>query len=150
VIRYALTCDKGDGFESWFKNSESYDRQAAAGLLACPLCGSTRIEKAIMAPQLARGGHKPPAAATEGEARPAALVSEQETMLRAKLRELRDYLTQNSDYVGRKFAEEARKIHLGEAEKRSIHGEASAEEAKALWEDGISFHPLPALPEERN
>ncbi|HVY58261.1 MAG TPA: DUF1178 family protein [Xanthobacteraceae bacterium] len=156
MIRYALACEQGHTFESWFANSAAYDEQAARGLVTCPACGTTKVEKAIMAPRLARSAEKTavttvpePAPETEPKA-PVAMISPQEREFRAKLKALRDHLVQNSDYVGPRFAEEARKMHYGEIEHRSIYGEASADEAKALCEEGIEFHPLPVLPDERN
>jgi hypothetical protein len=152
VIRYALTCDKRHGFESWFKSSTAYDEQVARGLLVCPVCGSTKVEKAMMAPTVARRERPSPAAPTPaGEDKaPVALISERERELRGKLKELRDQLIKNADYVGPQFAAEARKMHYGEIEHRSIYGEASPEEAASLLDDGIEFHPLPYLPNERN
>ena len=161
MIRYALVCDHGHDFESWFADSAAYEKQAKRKLIACPLCGSAKVEKAIMAPRLAgaRKGAAPiempveappevPAAAPEKA--PVAMISPQERALRAKLKELRDHLTQNADNVGAKFPEEARKMHYGEIEHRSIYGEATPDDAKALAEEGIEFHPLPILPDERN
>jgi len=152
VIRYALTCDKRHGFESWFKSSTAYDEQVARGLLVCPACGSTKVEKALMAPTVARREPRSPAPRTPAgeEKSPVALISERERELRSKLKELRDELIKNADYVGPQFAEEARKMHYGEIEHRSIYGEASPEEAASLLDDGIEFHPLPYLPNERN
>ena len=158
MIRYALACDKGHAFESWFQNSAAYDKQAKRGLVSCPLCGSAKVEKAIMAPRLTRTGKSGPVAAPVEEtvaaapepATPVAMISPQEREFRAKLKELRDHLTSNADNVGKKFPEEARKMHYGESEHRSIYGEASPQDAKALHEEGIEFHPLPVLPEERN
>jgi hypothetical protein len=154
MIRYALACENRHVFESWFQNSAAYDKQAKRGLVICPTCGSVKVEKAIMAPALGRRGRKDTsteaAAPVTQEKTPVAMVSPEERQMRAKLRELRDHLTKNSDYVGPKFPEEARKMHYGEIEHRSIYGEASAEEAKTLHEEGIEFHPLPVLPDERN
>ena len=149
MIRYALKCDKGHAFESWFKNSSAYDRQRARGLINCPTCGSTAIEKTIMAPALAgqadRGERsKPPTEA------PVAMLGERELALRAKLKELRDYVVANADYVGPKFPEQARSMHYGEIDHRSIYGEASTEEAEALVEEGIEVHRLPRIPDEHN
>ncbi|MGA2567562.1 MAG: DUF1178 family protein [Pseudolabrys sp.] len=159
MIRYALVCEKGHDFESWFQDSAAYDKQAKRGLVNCPHCGSAKIEKAIMAPRLAgakkrtapveTSAEAPAAAAAPGKA-PVAMLSPQEQEFRAKLKELREHLTKNADHVGPKFPEEARKMHYGETEHRSIYGEASPEEAKALAEEGIEFHPLPILPDERN
>jgi hypothetical protein len=155
MIRYALTCDKGHDFESWFQNSATYDKQAKRGLVTCPHCGSAKVEKAIMAPRLAGSRKREmtaelPAAAPVPEKAPVAMISPQEKELRSKLKELREHLTKNADHVGPKFPEEARKMHYGETKHRSIYGEASPEEAKALAEEGIEFHPLPILPDERN
>jgi hypothetical protein len=161
VIRYALACNKGHEFESWFQSSEAYDKQAKRGLVACPLCGSAKVEKALMAPRLKRTdktspraepAHAEPAAAPAAapEKTPVAIMSDRERELRRKLKELREHLTKSADYVGPKFPEEARKMHYGEIEHRSIYGEASPQDAKELHEEGIEFHPLPVLPDERN
>jgi hypothetical protein len=149
VIRYALCCEAGHTFESWFNNSTAFDRQAARGLVTCPLCGSAKVEKAIMAPSLT-GGREVPAPAAEPEKTPVAIVSKEEVELRKKLKELRDHIVKSADYVGEKFPEEARRMHYGEIEHRSIYGEASPEAAKSLVDEGIEFHPLPRLPDERN
>jgi len=159
MIRYALVCAKGHSFESWFPNSAAYDKQAKRGLVACPTCGNTKVDKAIMAPTLSgtkkRGARPAAPVALEAPApaasdTPVAMMSPQEHELRQKLKELREHLTKNSDYVGKKFPEEARKMHYGEADPRSIYGEASLKDAKELSEEGIEFHPLPVLPDERN
>jgi hypothetical protein len=161
VIQYALACDKGHTFESWFQNSAAYDKQAKRKLIECPMCGSAKVEKAIMAPRLARRDKSTAIAVREEAASahagaatpdtsPVAMISPQEHEFRKKLKELRDHLTANADNVGKKFPEEARKMHYGETEHRSIYGEASAEDAKELHDEGIAFHPLPVLPDERN
>ncbi len=165
MIRYSLACERGHAFESWFASSSAYDKQAKRGLVACPTCGSTKVEKAIMAPRLVRGDRAidvpapvPAPAAAPASAAPAAppstepvaIISPQERELRSKLKELRDHLVKHSENVGRKFPAEARKMHYGEIEHRSIYGEASPQEAKELHEEGIEFHPLPILPDERN
>lgn len=159
MIRYTLVCERQHDFESWFANSVAYDKQAKRGLIACPICGSSKVEKAIMAPRLARSDKRidvPPAPAAApvptaaDTPAPVAMVSPQERELRKKLKELRDHLTRDADYVGPKFPEEARKMHYGETEHRSIYGEASPEEATKLHEEGVEFHPLPVLPDERN
>ena len=170
MIRYTLHCAKGHDFESWFANSGAFDKQNKRGLVTCPVCGSAKVEKAIMAPRLGRadavaaeppqlpappaplppnaaGGPVPPVAA--GKA-PVAMMSTQERELRQKLKELRDHVTKHANYVGAQFPEEARKMHYGEIEHRSIYGEASPEDAKELHEEGIEFHPLPILPDEFN
>ena len=170
MIRYALNCSDGHVFESWVQNSAAFDKQKKRGLVTCPICGSAKVEKAIMAPKLARTDvERPPAptppppsnpqAATPVMApmppvpagkSPVAIMSRQERELRQKLKELRDHVTKNANYVGGRFPEEARKMHYGEIEHRSIYGEASPEEAKALHEEGIEFHPLPILPDDQN
>jgi hypothetical protein len=155
MIRYALICDRKHEFESWFASSAAYDKQAARGLVTCAHCGSTKVEKAIMAPRIA-GARKgkaraaPEAAAVPEPTSPVAMISPQEHEFRAKLKEMRDHLTKNADNVGKKFPEEARKMHYGESEHRSIYGEASADDAKELHEEGIQFLPLPVLPDDRN
>jgi hypothetical protein len=162
MIRYALVCEQGHAFESWFADSAAYDRQAKRSLVTCPHCGSAKVDKAIMAPRLSTSKkRKAPVEAPAAEApapmpaapetpAPVAMVSPQEREFRAKLKELRDHLVKNADHVGPKFPEEARKMHYGEIEHRSIYGEATPDEAKALAEEGIDVHPLPVLPEERN
>jgi len=162
VIRYSLSCDKGHGFESWFKSSSAYDKQAARSLIGCPVCGSTKIAKAIMAPGVARSAEREAPASAPVQATtqvpapkpepraPVAMISEKERELRAKLRELRDHVVKNADYVGQKFPDEARKMHYGDIEHRSIYGEASPADAAEMIEEGIELHPLPVLPEDRN
>jgi hypothetical protein len=162
MIRYALTCDKGHAFESWFQNSAAFDTQVKRGLVTCPACDSNKIEKTIMAPRISGAKKRgdaptplpstdPPAPATTPDVpAPVAMMSPQEREFRKKLKELREHLTKNADYVGQKFPEEARKMHYGETEHRSIYGEASPDQAKELHEEGIEFHPLPVLPDERN
>src|SRR5262249_7673132 len=152
VIRYTLVCGASHTFESWFANSAAYDKQAKRDLIACPLCGSTKVEKAIMAPSLGRNrktafavepcqmpaSEAPaPDSAPASDRSPVAMISQQERELRGKLKELRDHLVKNADYVGQKFPEEARRMHYGEIEHRSIYGEASPDDAKELHEEGI-------------
>jgi hypothetical protein len=157
MIRYVLLCEHRHSFETWFADSAAYEKQAKRKLVTCPNCGSSKVEKAIMAPNLGGSGKRrkksaeaqlveTPAAATA----PVAMLSPQERELRQKLREIRDHLTHNAENVGRKFPEEARKMHYGEIEHRSIYGEASPKDAKDLADEGIEFHPLPILPDEQN
>jgi hypothetical protein len=162
MIRYTLACDKGHTFESWFASSAAYDKQVKRSLVTCPVCNSAKVEKAIMAPRLSgtkkHGDAAIPApvpepslpATTPATPAPVAMMSPQEHELRKKLKEIREHLTKNADYVGQKFPEEARKMHYGEIEHRSIYGEASPDQAKELHDEGIEFHPLPVLPDERN
>jgi len=161
MIRYSLICERKHEFESWFQNSAAFDKQAKRGLVACPACGSTKVEKALMAPRIGRSQPRdieaspPPVPAPLPETpspapSPVAMMSPQERELRTKLKELREHLTANAENVGRRFPDEARKMHYGEIDHRSIYGEASAQEAKDLYEEGIEFHPLPILPDDRN
>jgi hypothetical protein len=169
MIRYSLVCDHRHEFEIWFKNSADYDSQRKRKLVACPECGSAKVEKALMAPALGRSARKgirapgpeapepdvpdaprPDASAPADNKTPVAMMGPQERELRAKLKELRDHLVKNAENVGGKFPEQARKMHYGEIEHRSIYGEASPKEAKELAEEGVEFHPLPILPDERN
>jgi hypothetical protein len=153
MIKYTLVCEQRHEFESWFASSAAYDKQEKRGLVSCPECGSGKVEKAIMAPRLAgtRKGKNRAVAETPAPApAPVAMLSPQEQELRSKLKELREHITKNADYVGQKFPEEARKMHYGEIEHRSIYGEASIEAAKELSEEGIELHPLPMLPDDKN
>lgn len=146
MIRYSLQCDHRHEFEAWFKSSEDFDRQAARNLVTCPLCGSTNVSKAIMAPNISVGRSK------EGEVKLAneAAMAEKRREFLALMRRLRAEVEKNAEYVGPRFAEEARKMHYDEVEKRGIYGEATLEEARELQEEGIEFFPLPRLPEDHN
>jgi hypothetical protein len=153
MIRYQLRCNKGHQFDSWFRNSETYDRQEKRGLLACPECGSAKVSKAIMAPRIAKKGaaRAEPSPQPEAQSAPAAtptaaVKGPMPTEVRAMLLELRRQVEKNCDYVGGQFAEEARKIHYGESEKRGIYGETSDTEAEALKDEGIEFGKLPWVP----
>jgi len=162
MIKYALVCERKHTFDVWFSDSADYDRQRKRGLVSCPVCDTRKVEKAIMAPALGRGAKKRSAPApieapvpapnlpAVPSAAPVAMISPVEQELRAKLKELRDHLIKNADNVGKKFPEEARRMHYGEIEQRSIYGEATPQEAKELLDEGIELHPLPILPDERN
>ena len=161
MIRYTLACDKGHQFESWFADSAAYDKQAKRKLVTCPHCSSAKVDKTIMAPQIATSKKRaktagmapieaPAPSPATAENTPVAMISPQEQEFRSKLKELREHLTKNSDNVGTKFPDEARKMHYGEIEHRSIYGEATPKDAKEMLDEGIEFHPLPILPEERN
>jgi hypothetical protein len=153
MIRYSLRCQHDHTFESWFQSSSAYDQQVKRKLVVCPICGSAKVEKAIMAPQVvSKKGRKsaapPPAPETAPGAQPLMMTPERE--LRAKLKELRDHIVKNADNVGERFPNEARKMHYGEIEHRPIYGEASPDEARALIDEGVEVSPLPVLPEDRN
>ena len=159
MIKYALVCDKGHQFESWFADSAAYDKQRKRKLVECPVCNSPKVDKAIMAPRIAAKKAKKPAAdapapvANEAPAAvpaPVAMMSPQEMEFRTKLKELREHIVKNAEDVGARFPDEARKMHYGETEHRSIYGVATPQEAKELLDEGIECHPIPVLPEERN
>jgi hypothetical protein len=161
MIRYALACDQAHEFETWFPSADGYDAQVARGLVACPMCGSGKVEKQIMAPSIGRkererAGPSEPGPTPQPQApevlppQPVALLSQKEQAFRAMLRAVREHVTKNSDYVGPRFVDEARKMHYGEIEHRSIYGEANPMEAAALLEEGIEVHPLPIAPDDRN
>jgi hypothetical protein len=141
MIRFSLGCQNDHVFDGWFRNSEDYEKQRKRGLIACPNCGSVKVEKALMAPSVSTGRKR--------EKMALAMNAEQKKAM-AQLKALSEKLRENADYVGDKFAEEARKIHFGETNPRGIYGEATPEEAKGLLEDGIEFLPIPSFPEDRN
>jgi hypothetical protein len=159
MIRYSLRCERGHAFESWFQSSSAYESQEKRKLVSCPSCGSVKVERAIMAPQIvSKKGREIAAPAPAGSAAPAEvattestpLLMAQERELRAKLKELRDHITKNADNVGERFPNEARKMHYGDIEHRPIYGEASPDEARALIDEGVEVSPLPVLPDDRN
>ncbi len=148
MIRYRLQCAQDHQFEVWFRNSKSFDAQAKRGLLVCPECGSGSVEKALMAPNVAtKGNRKSVVAAVNGEATKQSAVRAQFV---EAVRQMRAEVEAKAEYVGPRFAEEARKIHYDEVEARGIYGEASKDEARELHDEGIEFYPLPVLPEEQN
>jgi hypothetical protein len=142
MIHYSLKCAAGHEFDSWFRSSVVFDEQAARGALECPVCGSAKVEKAMMAPAIAKGARERQAVAAPG---PAGGSAEFEK-LAARLRE---HVEQNFDYVGEKFPEEARAIHYGERDERAIYGEASPDEARALAEEGVKIAALPGAKKPR-
>lgn len=135
MIRYALRCENAHEFDGWFRSSEGYDALRKAGQVACTICGSARVEKALMAPNV---GTVPGKGALD---RPG---SDAEAALQA----LRRHIEQNTEHVGMSFAAEARAIHDGDAPNRAIHGEARLEDARKLLEDGIAVAPLPFRPRQ--
>ncbi len=158
MIHYQLCCDADHQFDGWFKDSENFERQARRKLVSCPVCGGTEIRRALMAPGIRkkRQGstpvieadtglpvpdkprHPPPGGQRAGGAIP--------DQVRALLLKLRAEVEKNCDYVGPKFAEEARKIHNGEAQVRGIYGESTEAETEALKDEGIVFAQIPWLP----
>lgn len=151
MILFDLQCAKKHVFESWFKDSAAYVRQAKRGLVTCPYCGSAKVEKALMAPRLA-GTKKSRKKTAEISASPVAVAAspatEKAAELHRQLAQLRQHVETNFDPVGDKFAEEARKIHYGEAEQRNIYGRTTAEEAQELADEGVEFAPVPWLPDK--
>jgi hypothetical protein len=149
MIRYNLRCERGHSFESWFQSSSSYDSQVKRKLVTCAVCGSAKVEKAIMAPQIAGAKKRgTPASEDSPTSMPAMMAEERE--MRAELKELHDHLVKNADNVGGQFPNEARKMHYGDIEHRPIYGEASAEEAKSLIDEGVEVGSLPVLRDNRN
>jgi hypothetical protein len=142
MILYQLECTNAHQFEAWFRDIATYDAQSAAGDIMCPFCGGTGVTKAPMAPNVATGAHKGATAET-----PAREVAEQ--IMRA-VRRLHRHVEENCEYVGDRFAEEARSIHYGESGARDIYGEATEKEAMELDEDGIEFHRIPWTPRRNN
>jgi hypothetical protein len=156
MIHYTLRCERGHAFESWFQSSSAYEAQEKRKLVNCPVCGSAKVERAIMAPQIVskrgREDATPAPAATTDVTAPAStpLMMAQERELRAKIKELRDHIVKNADNVGERFPNEARKMHYGDIEHRPIYGEATPDEARSLIEEGVEVSPLPVLPDDRN
>lgn len=144
MIRYDLICTGGHDFDGWFRDGAAFDKSVAAHAVTCPICGTTDVVKALMAPSVSTSKKREAAALKVAAADP------RQAVMVEMLRKVREHVEANSDYVGPRFAEEARKIHYEEVEPRGIYGEASPDEARALAEEGIEFHPLPVLPEETN
>lgn len=141
MIQYSLSCQNGHSFDAWFASAAAYDTQQARGLVSCAVCGVTDVSKALMAPAVARTDKgKVSLSAAHPEA----------AKFREILRAYRQQVVSEADYVGDRFADEARKIHFEEVEARGIYGEATRDEVAALAEEGIEFMPLPDLPEEHN
>jgi len=129
MIRYDLKCDNGDEFDAWFGSMADYDKQAEAGLIECPHCGSKHVTKAPMAPAVRTSRKKE--------------AQKERAVAMAMAQKVREHIKENFDYVGDRFADEARKMHAGESEERAIWGEATPEEARELAEEGIPASPLP-------
>jgi len=139
MIKYDLICKKEHEFEAWFRDSAAYDEQADQGKVVCPVCGSKKVEKAIMAPNVSTSRKKK-------SAKQQKMLAGQQAKLAKMMNEFRKNVEKTHDYVGEKFPEEARKIHYGETEQRDIYGEASLDEAKELVDEGVPVAPLPVAP----
>ena len=165
MIKYALACKQGHGFESWFSDSLAYEQQAKRGLVECPHCGSTQVDKALMAPSISTSKRKArnafidsakadaPSPAPEAQSvamQPAALLDDNQRALRDMIRDLHAKIAENTVDVGSGFVEEARKMHDGDIPQRAIRGEATLAQARELWEEGVPVMPVPVLPEDRN
>ena len=138
-----LRCSHGHGFEGWFASNEAFETQLAAGLVECPVCADTRIVKLLSAPRLNLGNAKAPAEAAAGSSAPATAQVPAELSPEARwMRAVREVLAKTED-VGDRFADEARKMHYGEAEERGIRGQATREQTEALLDEGIPVMPLP-------
>ena len=131
MIHYALTCEKTHRFDGWFASSTAFESQRDSGQVQCTICGSMQVDRALMAPAVAAGG----TGLQDGE--------------KTQLEQLRDHIETSSDYVGLRFADEARAMHEGRSESRAIYGEARPEEARALIEDGVPIAPLPFTPKRQ-
>jgi hypothetical protein len=141
VISYSLVCDNSHKFDAWFRSADAYDEQAGRGIVTCPICNSVKVGKALMAPALGRM-NSDKVSLSSGHP--------QQSEIRELMRAMRRKVVNEADYVGDRFAEEARRIHFKEADQRGIYGEATHDEVAELLEDGVDFLPLPNLPEEAN
>ena len=143
MIQYSLRCAQDHRFDSWFQSASAFDKLHAAGMVSCAICGSTEVEKELMAPRVSAGSERP-------KAKPEAPLSAPASPAEQALRALRKEIEKTSDYVGRDFAREARAMHSGEAPARSIWGETRGDEAKKLIEEGVPVAPLPFLPTRKS
>lgn len=149
MIRYALVCDKAHEFDSWFPGSDAFDEQARRGFVVCPVCGSAKVGKAMMAPAIAtRRGMAEVEAVTASE--PVPLLDEREAKMRTLARQMREHVLANTEDVGPRFPEEARAMHEGTIEPRPIMGEASMAEVRELLEDGVQVMPVPGAVDGRH
>jgi hypothetical protein len=157
MLRYQLNCAEGHTFEAWFSSSKGYDAQLRRKQVMCPVCGTDEVKKAIMSPRVARSRSRkqqpvvdetptPPPPARQSQH----MLNGEQRKLLNQMRQLRDEMLAKSDYVGPKFAEEARRIHNEEAPARGIHGEATPEEVAELKEEGVDIYPVPVLPDDHN
>lgn len=146
MIVFDLRCGQAHIFEAWFGSSADFEAQAARGLVACPICGDAGVEKAVMAPAVAPKGNQRRAPAPSADRPVAAHPPEAVKAMLAALAQVQATVEANCDYVGDRFADEARAIHLGETEARGIYGEATPEQAAALRDEGIDVAPLPFRP----
>lgn len=151
MIRYDLICDKGHEFDAWFSDSAAYDKQAKRGFVECAVCGSSKVEKQLMRPNVGvKGNARSEPAVAPAQPMMTGPVDPRLQQMMQMVRDIRKHVTENAENVGDKFAEEARKIHYNEADARGIYGNATPHEARELLEEGIEVHAIPVLPEDRN
>jgi hypothetical protein len=141
VIKFTLACEQEHAFEAWFRSNDDFDTQKKRGFVECPACGSKKVDKALMAPAVST---------SRKQEKMALAMNARQQQIMSEMKALTEKMKESADYVGDKFAEEARKIHFGETEARGIYGEASPDEARELVEDGVPFMPIPVLPDDRN
>lgn len=146
MIQYSLKCADGHQFDSWFQSSDAYDKLRAAGHVACAVCGDSRVEKALMAPRVQNAEDAPRDTPRDAPRDAPGPLSRPASPAEQALARLRRHVEENSDYVGKRFVQEARAMHLGDAPDRPIWGEAKREDARKLIEDGIPIAPLPFAP----
>ncbi len=147
MIHYNLICDAEHEFDGWFAGSDAFDDQVKSKLVICPQCGSANVQKALMMPGVSAKSNRKQGTVTTLHSPPA---DPRMQVMADMVRKLKQHVKENADYVGDRFAEEARRIHYGEDEARGIYGEASLQDARELHEEGIDVLPLPDLPEEGN
>ena len=138
MIHYSLVCDRSHKFDGWFSNAAAYDSQKQRSLVTCPICLTTAVDKAIMAPAVSRSDAKEKVSLSIGHP--------EHQKLREAMMALRNKVTSEADYVGDKFADEARKIHYGETEARGIYGEATDQQHQELVDEGVEVARIPWLP----
>lgn len=150
MIRYALKCSNDHGFESWFQSAKAFDTLVASHMVNCPTCDDTEIKKVLMAPRVSTARKKTEAPVPSSpEPQKPMMTNSPDPKLAEALKTLREHVEKNSDYVGDRFASEARAMHDGTKPHRAIYGEAKPEEAKKLIEDGVPALPLPFIPRQK-
>ena len=142
MIRFSLVCEKDHDFDGWFSNSEDFDKQTKRGLVTCPACNSPKVSKSLMAPSVSTSRKQEKISVTKADVARRHLMDE--------MKKLREKMVENSEDVGARFPEEARKIHYGETEERGIHGEAGLDDVESLLDEGIEILPLPVVPDDAN
>ena len=153
MIHYQLRCSQDHGFDGWFKDSVAFEKGAAAGFVDCPVCGDTKVRRDLMAPAIGKArpaaaapAESPPEPAPSPAAAPVSTAGPLPAQLLSLLQRMRAEVERNCDHVGRDFAEEARRMHRGESDRRGIYGEATADEAEALADEGIEVGQIPWVP----